>query len=76
MRADKGRIYLAEPREGRVSQIIIHGDTATITVLKRGYEFPTAVSPVAGMLWVGESRLNHINDADPGLFKAYALTLP
>jgi sugar lactone lactonase YvrE len=77
MRADdRGRIYLAEPREGRVSQVIIHGDTATITVLKSGYEFPTAVSPVAGVVWVGESRLNHMNDANPGPFKAYALTPP
>lgn len=76
MRAFRGRIYLAEPREGRVSQIIIHGDAATITVLKSGYEFPTAVSPLAGVVWVGESRINHITDTDPGSFKAYALTPP
>ena len=76
MRAYRGRIYLAEPREGRVSQIIVRGDAATITVIKRGYEFPTAVSPIPGALWVGESRLNHMNDPDPGSFKAYALTPP
>ena len=73
MRAYRGRIYLAEPREGRVSQLIIRGDTATITVLKSGFEFPTAVSPVADGVWVCESRLNHIRDADPGTFKAYEL---
>lgn len=77
MRADRrGRLYLAEPREGRVSQVIIQGDTATITVIKSGYESPTAVSPVGGVVWVGESRLNHMSDPDPGTFKAYALTLP
>jgi hypothetical protein len=76
MRAYRGRIYLAEPREGRVSQIVVHGDAATITVLKRGYESPTAISPMAGVVWVGESRLNHMSDPDPGTFKAYAVTLP
>ncbi len=76
MRAAGDRMYLAEPGEGRVSQLIVHGNVATITVLRTGLQSPTAVSPVGGVVWVGESKLNLMPGADPGVFKAYALTPP
>ncbi len=81
MRAAKGKIYVAENRAGRISALTIDGDQATVQVIKDGYQMPTAVSPVGGVLWVGESKLNYLFDAklrgqDPGPFKAYALPLP
>jgi sugar lactone lactonase YvrE len=81
MRAANGRIYVAENRAGRISELTLDGDRATVRVIKDGYQMPTAVSPVGGVLWVGEAKLNYLFDAklrgqDPGPFKAYALALP
>lgn len=81
MRAANGRIYVAENRAGRISELTIEGDQATVRVIKDGYQMPTAVSPVGGVLWVGESKLNYLFDQklrgqNPGPFKAYALALP
>ncbi len=81
MRAANGHIFVAENAAGRVSELTLDGDSATVTVLKDGYSMPTAVSPVGGVLWVGEAKLNYAFDPklrgqDPGSFKAYALPLP
>jgi len=81
MRAANGKIYVAENRAGRISELTITGDQASTRVIKDGYQMPTAVSPTGGVLWVGESKLNYLFDAklhgqDPGPFRAYALALP
>ncbi|MGH8206492.1 MAG: SMP-30/gluconolactonase/LRE family protein, partial [Steroidobacteraceae bacterium] len=81
MRAANGHIFVAENAAGRVSELTFHGDRADVTVLKDGYQMPTAVSPVGGVLWVGEAKLNYafnpkLRGQDPGPFKAYALPLP
>ena len=80
MRAANGRIYVAENRAGRISELTISGDQASVRVIKDGYQMPTAVSPTGGTLWVGEAKLNYLFDAklrgqDPGPFRAYALPL-
>jgi sugar lactone lactonase YvrE len=80
MRAANGRIYVAENRAGRISELTIQGDQASVRVIKDGYQMPTAVSPTGGTLWVGEAKLNYLFDAklrgqDPGPFHAYALPL-
>lgn len=81
MRAANGRIFVAENRAGRVSELTVDGDHASVRVIKDGFQMPTAVSPTGGVLWVGEAKLNYLFDAklrgqDPGPFKAYALPLP
>lgn len=81
MRAANGKIYVAENRAGRISELTVSGDQASVRVIKDGYQMPTAVSPTGGVLWVGESKLNYQFDAklrgqDPGPFRAYALALP
>jgi hypothetical protein len=81
MRAANGHIFVAENAAGRISELTLDGDRADVTVLKDGYQMPTAVSPVGGVLWVGEAKLSYAFDPklrgqDPGPFKAYALPLP
>ncbi len=81
MRSARGRLFVAENRAGRVSELRLKGDEATVTVIKDGYMTPTAVSPIGDTLWVGEAKFAYRNDPklkgqDPGPFKAYALPLP
>jgi hypothetical protein len=75
------RLFVAENRAGRVSELTLKADEATVTVIKDGYMTPTAVSPIGDTLWVGEAKFAYRNDPklqgqDPGPFKAYALPLP
>jgi hypothetical protein len=81
MRSARGRLFVAENRAGRVSELTLKADEATVTVIKDGYMTPTAVSPIGDTLWVGEAKFAYRNDPklqgqDPGPFKAYALPLP
>lgn len=81
MRSARGRLFVAENGAGRVSELALKGDKATVTVIKDGYVTPTAVSPIGDTLWVGEAKFAYRNDPklkgqDPGPFKAYALPLP
>jgi hypothetical protein len=71
-------MYVAENRGGQVSELMFNGDTASVTVLKTGYQSPTAVSPTGDTLWIGESKFNYRRDptlGDPNPFKAYAIAL-
>lgn len=81
-----GRIILVEGQgrpgasltEGRVSEVTVKGDTATLRVLKSGFELPTAVTPVGNKLWVLEAKLDYQRNADlknkdPGSFKVIAI---
>jgi hypothetical protein len=81
MRALGGRLFVAENAGGRVDELKIEGDTATVVTIRDGFSTPTAVEPIGNILWVGESKLKYRNDPalkdqDPGSFTAYALALP
>jgi sugar lactone lactonase YvrE len=80
MRSAGDKMYVAENGAGRVSELTIEGDQATVRVIKDGYQSPTAVSPTGNTLWVGESKITYqfdpeLRGKDPGPFKAYALPL-
>ena len=72
---DDGKLYLAENQAGQVDAITITGDTAEVTVLKGGYDTPTAVSKSGDTLFIGEARFSQMQAADPGQFYVYALPL-
>jgi hypothetical protein len=87
LRAQAGRLFVAENGAGRVSELKLDGDKARVVVIKDGYVTPTAVQPVGDVLWVGDAKLAFIDPKlfgldpklqghDPGFFKAYALPLP
>ena len=68
-------------KEGRLDEVIIHGDSATIKVLKSGFELPVAVTAVGHTAWVLESKFDYqrnddLKGKDPGSFHAYAVTVP
>ena len=81
VRALNGKLYVAENRSNRVSELTLKGDTATVRVLKDGYQTATGVAPAGDTVWVGESKQNYWRDpklanTDPNPFKVYPLPLP
>jgi sugar lactone lactonase YvrE len=54
MRAANGKLLLAENGSGRISVITVHGDKASVTVIKEGLQTPTAVEPAGDTIWVAE----------------------
>jgi sugar lactone lactonase YvrE len=72
MRSVGSRTMLLVEGAGRLDEVTIAGDKATITVLKEGLTGPTAVTLVGKMAYVAEARLNDRNDPtkDPGPFRA------
>jgi sugar lactone lactonase YvrE len=81
LRAQGDRLFVAENGAGRVSELVLDGDKATVVTLKDGFDTPTAVQPRGDILWVGEAKLEYLHDPklkdqDPGVFKAYALSIP
>ena len=54
MRAAHGKLLLAENGSGRISVITVHGDKASVTVIKEGLKTPTAVEPAGDTIWVAE----------------------
>ena len=77
-----GKILLVEGRgkdgNGRLEEVTVKGDTATIRVIKDKYMLPTAVTVVGNTAYVLEAKLNYqrdpaLKDKDPGVFKAYAV---
>jgi hypothetical protein len=82
--ATDGRMLLVEGRgkdgNGRLDEVTVSGDTATIKVIKDKYMLPTAVTVVGPTAYVLEAKLNYqrdpaLKDKDPGTFKAYAVPL-
>ena len=68
-------------KEGRLDEVVIHGDSATIKVLKSGFELPAAVTPVGNIAWVLEAKFDYqrnddLKGKDPGTFHAYAVPVP
>jgi hypothetical protein len=87
--SNDGRILMIEGqgrpgaglKEGRLDEVTVHGDSATITVLKGGFELPVAVTAVGSTAWVLESKFDYQRNADlkgkdAGTFHAYAVTIP
>lgn len=63
---------------GRVDEITIAGDNATIKVIKDGFELPTAVTPIGNTIYVLECKSDYqrrpeLKDKDPGAFTVYAV---
>jgi hypothetical protein len=54
MRAANGKLLLAENRSGKISVLTVHGDKASVTVIKEGLSTPTAVEPAGDTIWVAE----------------------
>lgn len=82
--ATDGRMLLVEGRgkdgNGRLDEVTVSGDKATIKVIKDKYMLPTAVTVVGSTAYVLEAKLNYqrdpaLKDKDPGTFKAYAVPL-
>lgn len=66
MRAAHGRLFVAENAGNQVDMVTIHGDSGTVTTLRKGLEAPTTVEPAGDTLWIG----------DRGASKVYALPMP
>jgi hypothetical protein len=67
-------------KDGRLDEVAIHGDDATIEVIKDGFEYPTAVTAVGKTAWVLESKFDYQRNAalkgqEPGSFHVYAVRL-
>jgi len=50
MRAANGKIFVAENASGKISALTIHGDTASVAVIKEGLNTPTGVEPAGDTL--------------------------
>jgi hypothetical protein len=79
-----GKMLMVEGRgkdgNGRLVEVTVSGDNATIKVIKDKYMLPTAVTVVGNTAYVLEAKLNYqrdpaLKDKDPGTFKAYAVPL-
>jgi hypothetical protein len=82
--SSSGKMLIVEGRgkdgNGRLDEVTVSGDSATITVIKDKYMLPTAVTVVGDTAYVLEAKLNYqrdpaLKDKDPGAFKAYAVPL-
>jgi hypothetical protein len=54
MRAANSKLLLAENGSGKISVITVHGDKATVTVIKEGLKTPTVVEPLGDTIWIAE----------------------
>ena len=79
-----GKMLMVEGRgkdgNGRLDEVTVSGNNATIRVIKDHYMLPTAVTTVGSTAYVLEAKLNYQRDPalkgkDPAPFKAYAVPL-
>jgi sugar lactone lactonase YvrE len=54
MRAANGKLLVAENGSGKISVITVHGDKASVEVIKEGLQTPTAVEPAGDVIWIAE----------------------
>jgi hypothetical protein len=54
MRAANGKLIVAENGGGKISILTVHGDKASVTVIKEGLNTPTAVEPAGDTIWIAE----------------------
>lgn len=84
-----GRLLMVEGRakpgpelkNGRLDEVTVTGDIATMTVVRDGFEYPTAVTVVGKTAWVLESKFDYqrnpaLKGQDPGSFHIYGVRLP
>ncbi len=74
------RFVLAEGNGGKLDEVTIDGDKATIKTLKEGLMQPAATTPVGDTAYVIEGKIGYLVDPklkgkDPGEFKAIAVPL-
>ncbi|HVZ23233.1 MAG TPA: hypothetical protein VG871_19305 [Vicinamibacterales bacterium] len=76
MRSIGGEKMLLVEGVGRLDEVTIAGDKATVTTIKDGLTGPTAVTLAGGTAYVTEAKLNLRNDPskDPGPFRAIAVS--
>jgi sugar lactone lactonase YvrE len=77
---EKNRFLLAEGPGGRVDEVTINGDTATIRVLREGLNSSPGVTLAGNAAYAIEGKIGYLIDPklkgkDPGQFKAYAIPL-
>src|SRR6202789_3538953 len=54
MRAANGKLIVAENGSGKISVITVHGDKASVAVIKQGLNTPTGVETAGDTLWIAE----------------------
>jgi sugar lactone lactonase YvrE len=54
MRAANGKLFIAENGSGKIAALTVHGDTASVAVIKDGLKTPTGVEPAGDTLWFTE----------------------
>jgi sugar lactone lactonase YvrE len=72
---------LAENNAGRLDEVHISGDRATITQITAGLDTPTSAIALGGTIYGVERKIEFVNKPelkgkDPGPFKIFALPLP
>ena len=72
---------LAENASGRLDEVHISGDRATITVIKEGLDTPTSAIALGRTIFGVERKIEFVSNPelkgkDPGPFKVFALPLP
>jgi hypothetical protein len=75
--ADDQALLLVD--NGRLLRVTIRANAATVTVVRDGFNGPTAVVELAGAAYVVEGKLAYYFDTtlgDPGAFTAIRVALP
>ena len=78
----RGNVFLlAENAAGRLDEVHISGDQATITVIKEGLDTPTSAIALGRTIYGVERKIEFVinpelQGRDPGPFKIIALPLP
>jgi hypothetical protein len=75
------RFLQAQGQGGRVDEVVISGNTATIRKLRDGLNSPPGVTLVGSTVYAIEGKIGYLLDPklkgqDPGAFKATAIPLP
>ncbi|MEI9889241.1 MAG: hypothetical protein WDN45_00065 [Caulobacteraceae bacterium] len=75
------RFLLAEGNSGKVDEVVIDGDNATITTLKDGLSSPPGVTAVGKTGYAIEGKITYLIDPklkgqEPGPFIVHAIPLP
>jgi hypothetical protein len=77
---DGDRFLLAEGQAGRLSILVIHGDAATMTILKDDLVSSPGATPLGNVAYVLESQIGFLFDParageQPGPFIVYAVPM-
>jgi len=60
MRAANGKLFVAENGSGQIAAFTVHGDKASVKVLKDGLKTPTAIEPAGDTLWFSERAIGKV----------------